>query len=183
MEAEIPNWDCFVEIRNTAKEKWNTLLGRVDIQGSEEQMVSFYTSLYHLYIQPNNIADVDGTYRAENDSVYSSRDKKFYSTFSLWDTFRAVHPMYTILTPDFVKTFVNSLMEAYGHKQIDSSCEAETSSYLPRWGVWGRETNTMVANHAVPVLVEAYCEGLLPDTYSLHDIFLGNLYFCIKVAL
>lgn len=171
MKAEIPNWDCFTEIRNTAKEKWNTLLGGVDIQGSEEQMFSFYTSLYRLYIQPNNIANVDGTYRAENDSVYCSRDKKFYSTFSLWDTFRAVHPMYTILTPDFVKTFVNSLMEAYSHKLIGFSCEAETSSYLPRWGLWGRETNTMIANHAVPVIVEAYCKGLLPDTYSLHDIF------------
>lgn len=171
MDTEVPNWDCFTEVRNAAKEKWNTLLAGVDIQGTEEQMVSFYTSLYHLYIQPNNIADVDGTYRAENDSIYCSRDKKFYSTFSLWDTFRAVHPMYTILIPDSVKGFVNSLMEAYSHKPVDSFCETEVNKYLPRWGLWGRETNTMIANHAVPVLVEAYCKGLLPDTYSLYDIF------------
>ena len=171
MLTEIPAWNCFDDIRKRALSKWNTMLANVKVSGNNEQMTAFYTSLYHLYIQPNNIADVDGSYRAENDSVYRSKDGRFYSTFSLWDTFRAVHPMYTLLIPDSVGGFVNSMMEAYTHKPVDVANESESNKYLPRWSLWGRETNTMVANHAVPVIVEAYLKGLLSDEYSLDEIY------------
>lgn len=171
MEKEIPHWDCFESVRNQAKDAWNEMLAKVDIKADSEKKTAFYTSLYHLLLQPNNIADVDGCYRAENDSVYQSTGGCFYSTFSLWDTFRAVHPMYTLLIPDSVGSFVNSMMQAYMHKPVNPADEANMSRYLPRWPLWGRETNTMVANHAVPVIVEAYLKGLLSDVYTADDYF------------
>lgn len=171
MEKEIPHWDCFESVRNQAKGVWNEMLAKVDIKADSEKKTAFYTSLYHLLLQPNNIADVDGSYRAENDSVYQATGGCFYSTFSLWDTFRAVHPMYTLLIPDSVGSFVNSMMQAYMHKPVNPADEANMSKYLPRWPLWGRETNTMVANHAVPVIVEAYLKGLLSDVYTTDDYF------------
>lgn len=171
MLAEVPEWNCFDNIRKRASSKWNSMFSNIEIIGNNEQMKAFYTSLYHLYVQPNNIADVDGRYRAENDSVYQSKDGHFYSTFSFWDTFRAVHPMYTLLIPDSVGGFVNSIMEAYTHKPVNSSNESESNKYLPRWSLWGHETNTMIANHAVPVIVEAYLKGLLNDEFSIEEIY------------
>ena len=79
--------------------------------------------------------------------------------------------MYTLLIPDSVGSFVNSMMQAYMHKPLNSADEANMSKYLPRWPLWGRETNTMVANHAVPVIVEAYLKGLLSDVYTTDDYF------------
>ena len=91
-------------------QRWNTLLQRVRVEGTDKQKTNFYTSLYHLYIQPNNIADTDGRYRGVNDSVSTSPSGEYYSTLSLWDTYRAAHPLYTILTPERVNGMVNSML-------------------------------------------------------------------------
>lgn len=171
LNAEIKDWGTFNLIRDAAKEKWNKILSKIILSGDEDKRISFYTSMYHLYIQPNNIADVEGTYRAENDTVYKSASGKFYSTFSLWDTFRAAHPMYTILSPELVGDFMESLMDSYTHKLIDENNQAEKNKYLPRWQLWGKETHTMVGNHAVPVLVDALLKGLTPSTYSNQDVY------------
>ncbi len=171
LEHEIPEWNSFAKIRSEAQAMWNKLLSKIDIKTDSEMMTVFYTSLYHLFLQPNNIADVDGRYRAENDSIYHSVGGRFYSTFSFWDTFRAVHPMYTILIPDSVGSFINSIFEGYLHKPTDIKNEAESNKYLPRWALWGRETNTMVGNHSIPVIVEAYMKGLLSDLYDMDDYY------------
>jgi predicted alpha-1,2-mannosidase len=147
MKAENPVWN-FDEMRRKAHEEWNTLLSGVQIEGTQDQKESFYTSLYHLYIQPNNIADVDGKYRGANDSVYVSGSKNYYSTLSLWDTYRAAHPLYTILIPDKVGDFVNTMLLHY-----------DRQGALPIWTLWGKENFCMIANHSVPVIVDAYLKG------------------------
>ena len=133
LQAEIPDWN-FEKIRTEAKHTWNTYLSRIRVQGSKEKKDVFYTSMYHLFIQPNNIADVS--------------QKPFYSTLSLWDTYRAAHPLYTIISPGQVDGFVNSLLHQY-----------DLQGFLPIWALWGKETYTMIANHAVPVIVDAYLKG------------------------
>ena len=133
LQAEIKNWD-FENVRKVAKSKWNELLSRVQIEGTTEQKNIFYTSMYHLFIQPNNIADVN--------------QPPFYSTLSLWDTYRAAHPLYTILAPERVDGFVNSMLHQF-----------DQQGFLPIWALWGKETYCMIGNHAVPVVVDAYLKG------------------------
>ena len=165
--AEIPEWNSFDQLSAVARDKWNDILKVVDAEGNQDQLISFYTSLYHLYIQPNNIADINGQYRASNDQICTASNGRYYSTFSLWDTFRAANPMYTLLTPDSVAPMVQSLMDSYNNMSV---AEGEYR-YLPRWYLWGRETNTMIGNHAVPVIVDAYLKNLLPAGCNVDSLF------------
>lgn len=149
LQAESTGF-TFEEISAKAVEHWNGYLSKITIDGTTEQKEQFYTSLYHLFIQPNNIADVDGRYRGADDSIYNSPDEdEMYSTFAFWDTYRAANPLYTILIPDKVGTFVNSMLRHYDEK-----------GYLPRWPLWGKDSRTMIGNHAVPVIVDAYLKGI-----------------------
>ncbi|MCD8228142.1 MAG: GH92 family glycosyl hydrolase [Bacteroides ovatus] len=148
LQSELPHWN-FNKVRKAAEKSWRDYLSLVKVTGTEDQKRNFYTSMYHLFIQPNNIADVDGKYRGPDDSVYTSATGKYYSTFSLWDTYRAAHPMYAILCPDKAAEMVNTMME-----------HAEVQGYLPIWALWGKESFCMIGNHAVPVVVEACLKGL-----------------------
>ena len=147
METELPGWD-FEATRQTAKENWNNYLSRIDVTGTEAEKTNYYTSFYHALIQPNQISDVDGMYRNANDKIVKTDGDAFYSTFSLWDTYRAAHPFYTLMVPEKVDGFVTSLVE-----------QGEAQGFLPIWGLWGKETYTMVANHGVSVIAEAYRKG------------------------
>ena len=147
MAAEVPGWD-FEGIRTAAKAVWNSYLSRIEVEGTDEEKTNFYTSFYHALIQPNEISDVDGRYRNAADSVVNATGGKFYSTFSLWDTYRAAHPFYTLMVPERVDGFINSLVD-----------QAEVQGYLPIWGLWGKENFCMVANHGVSVVAEAYAKG------------------------
>lgn len=147
LEKENPMWN-FDAIKNKAYQDWNQLLARIDITGDDNQKTNFYTSFYHLYIQPNNIADIDGKYRGANDSIYTSGTGEFYSTFSLWDTYRTAHPLYTITIPEKVGNFVQSMLDHY-----------KVKGYLPIWTLWGKENHCMIGNHAIPVIVDAYLKG------------------------
>ncbi|MDR1370391.1 MAG: GH92 family glycosyl hydrolase [Dysgonamonadaceae bacterium] len=142
-DAELSHWD-FDRVKKEAGDYWEKLLDRVKIEGSRDRKKNFYTSMYHLMIQPNNIADIDGQYRGANDSLFTSPFGKYYSTFSLWDTYRAAHPLYTIIAPEYVGDFVNTML-----------FHADTQGYLPIWALWGKENFCMIGNHAVPVVVEA----------------------------
>ena len=128
LAAEIPAWD-FDAVKVAAHAKWNEVLGRATIEGTDEQKKNWYTSLYHLFIQPNNIADVG--------------NKPFYSTFSTWDTFRAAHPLYTILAPEKAAEFVDSMLE-----------QGRRTGYLPIWTLWGHDNQCMIGTHSVPVIVD-----------------------------
>jgi len=136
----------FEEIRENAVNRWNEYLSKITIEGKADQKEQFYTSLYHLFIQPDNIADVDGLYRGADDSIYMApMQDEMYSTFAFWDTYRAANPLYSILIPDRVGEFVNSIIRHYDEK-----------GYLPVWPLWAHDSRTMIGNHSVPVIVDAY---------------------------
>jgi predicted alpha-1,2-mannosidase len=122
-------------------------------------------------MQPNNLANVDGTYRAPNDSIVKSTTGKYYSTLSLWDTYRAANPLYTVLTPDLAGKLVASMMDYYQYMPVDPNNPMVANKYLPRWGLWGKETNTMVGNHAIPVIVDAWMKGIKPEGYSDEQLY------------
>ena len=147
METELSGWD-FEATRQTAKADWNKYLSRIDVTGTEAEKANYYTSFYHALIQPNQISDVDGMYRNAKDEIVKTGGDAFYSTFSLWDTYRAAHPFYTLMVPEKVDGFVTSLVE-----------QGEVQGFLPIWGLWGKETFTMIANHGVSVIAEAYRKG------------------------
>lgn len=147
-----------------ADDQWNSYLSVIDIEGDSDQKSNFYTSLYHLYVQPNNIADVNGEYRGVGDKVFKAESGKYYSTFSLWDTFRAAHPLYTILNPKLAGDLVESIV-----------LHGEAKGYLPVWTLWGKENHCMVGNHAVPVVVDAYLKGLYSDGDRAYSLIKSSL--------
>jgi predicted alpha-1,2-mannosidase len=139
----------FDVIRQNAKNVWNRYLAKVTIAGSDEQKENFYTCMYHLFSQPANIADVDGQYRGADDQVKLSPDKAYYSTLSLWDTYRSAHPLYTILDPGKDAAIVASMIRHF-----------DAVGTLPVWTLWGKENFCMIGNHSIPVIVDAYLKGL-----------------------
>ena len=148
LATEIAN-KSFDQVAKDAKDQWQRELSKISIEGSQTQKEIFYTGLYHAYTQPNNIADVNGDYMASDYTIKNAPDKQHYSTFSLWDTYRAAHPLYTILQPKRSASFINSMIRQY-----------ETFGYLPIWQLWGEENYCMIGNHAIPVIVDAILKGV-----------------------
>ncbi|MDD3788332.1 MAG: GH92 family glycosyl hydrolase, partial [Petrimonas sp.] len=147
LAAEVPGWD-FEATHLQAKNEWNKYLSRIQIDGTEAQKNNFYTAMYHLFIQPNNIADVDGKYTGPNRQVSQSSGGKYYSTWSQWDIFRAAYPLYTVISPELIPDFVNSMLDY-----------SEQQRHLPIWALWGQETYTMIGSHSVPMVADAYLKG------------------------
>lgn len=148
INEEIGIWD-FGAIRTLATTKWNTELAKLNIEtGSKADKRTFYTALYHTMIAPSLFNDADGTYRGTDKEVYENPGFDNYSVFSLWDTYRTAHPLFTLVQPNLVNDFVNSLLVAY-----------EQQGKLPVWHLKGNETNTMVGYHSVPVIADAYLKG------------------------
>lgn len=147
LQAECKHWDFDAATRQ-ARNAWNHLLGRIEAKGSQEELTNFYTAFYHTLIQPNNIADVDGTYRNAKGQPATAEGGTFYSTFSTWDTYRAAHPFYTLAVPEMVDPFVRSLVS-----------QAEVQGHLPIWTLWGKENYCMIGNHSVSIVAEAYEKG------------------------
>jgi len=148
MKAELKGWD-FDKVVTETNNKWETELGKIKIDGTTEQKQIFYTGLYHAFTQPNNMADVNGDYQASDLTIKNAADKKHYSTFSLWDTYRAAHPLYTLIQPERTADFINSMIRQY-----------DTYGYLPIWQLWGDENYCMIGNHAIPVIVDAALKGI-----------------------
>ena len=135
LAAEIPAWD-FDGVRAATRAKWEVLLGRIGISDCTDTVkTNFYTALYHVCLQPHNLGDAGKPPR--------------YSTFSCWDTFRASNPLYTILCPEYVAPFVNSLL---------ASCETH-DGMLPILAFWGEDGYNMVGHHAVPIVCDAILKG------------------------
>lgn len=148
LQTEIPHWD-FDAVRDAAEKKWDAVLSRVQIEGSRADKENFYTSMYHLFLQPNNIADVDGAYRAtKTNQKKISPTKNYYSSWSIWDTYRAAHSMYTILSPEYVDDFVESMMLHYSDM-----------GFLPINVYYGKETYCMIGNHAISIISESIMKG------------------------
>lgn len=145
--VDMPDWD-FDSVLSENREKWSALMNLFDLKGTNEQKQNFYTSLYHLFFQPNIYSDVNGDFRAADDNVTSAPGMRQYSTLSLWDTFRAAQPLLTLIHPNLVSDIVNSMIS-----------HSEAQGFLPIWALWGRENYCMIGNHAVPVIVDAVLRG------------------------
>ena len=141
---ENPEWD-FDSVHQHTVDAWEKEFSNIRIEGSEEQKAIFYTGLYHAYIQPNIISDINGEYMRPNYDIGKVPiGEHEYSTFSLWDTYRAAHPLYTILQPKRTAEFVNSMLRYY-----------DDYGLLPIWNMWGTDNYGMLGNHAIPVMVDA----------------------------
>ncbi|MBK6342234.1 MAG: GH92 family glycosyl hydrolase [Flavobacteriales bacterium] len=148
LEAEVPHWD-FDLVRKQAEDAWNAKLNKVQVKGgTKEQQRAFYTALYHSYVAPCIFNDVDGQYRGMDGEVHKA-DHNVYSVFSLWDTFRALHPLMTVLEPEMTSDWIQTFLLHY-----------KQSGRLPVWELWGNETDCMIGYHSVSVIADAYAKGI-----------------------
>lgn len=149
MEQEAPHWD-FDRYVAAADADWEKQLGKIEVKGTEVQKEIFYTALYHTMIQPNTMSDVNGEYMAADYTTRKvANNETHYTIFSLWDTFRASHPLYTLLEPERVTDFVKSMIRQY-----------EYYGYLPIWQLWGQDNYCMIGNHSIPVITDAILKGI-----------------------
>ena len=149
IQVEMPGWE-FERAKAEASRSWNSELNRIWVDGgSESQRRTFYTALYHAMLTPNTLNDVDGQYRGMDGAVRRANGFTMYTVFSLWDTFRAEHPLFTIIDRKRASDFVQSLLVKY-----------EESGILPVWELASNETWCMIGYHAVPVILDAYVKGI-----------------------
>ena len=149
MEKELSHWD-FDQVRKEAVDKWNKELAIVSVDSDDERAKKiFYTAMYHAFIAPTKYCDVNGDFRGHDDKVYSNNSWTNYSTFSLWDTYRTLNPLFTILKPSLVSDMVNSYMSIF-----------DQQGKLPIWPLVGGETECMPGYSAVPVIADAYLKGI-----------------------
>ena len=149
LQAEVPENDFDKYLAET-KANWNRQLGKIEVKGdNEDDKVNFYTALYHSMIAPTIYNDVDGTYYGPDKKVHQADGWVNYSTFSLWDTYRAAHPLFTYTEPERVNDMIKSFIAFY-----------EQNDRLPVWNFYGSETDMMIGYHAVPVLADAYLKGI-----------------------
>ncbi|MBP1221768.1 GH92 family glycosyl hydrolase [Flavobacterium sp. 1355] len=147
IKSEIPNWD-FDKIVKEANSKWNKELSKIQIKASDKTMKVFYTSLYHTMFAPSVFNDANRDYRGTDKKVYEKANFTNYTTFSLWDTYRGLHPLYTITQADKINDIVKSFLAIY-----------QQQGRLPVWHLMGNETNTMNGNHSIAVIADAYLKG------------------------
>ena len=147
LKSEIPNWN-FEKVKLNAEKVWNDYLNRIDIEAPQKQKEIFYTSLYHLLLQPSNIADLDGKYRGANDAINNAPNKEYYSTLSIWDIYRGAFPLLQIIAPEKIDGIINTLL--LHHK---------AAGFLPIWTAWGQDNYCMIGNHAIPMILSAYNNG------------------------
>ncbi|WP_448548099.1 GH92 family glycosyl hydrolase [Thalassotalea fusca] len=139
----------FEQYHSNAQKLWHKALAKVDIDASDDNKTQFYTALYHSYLAPRVFSDANGQYKGPDGQTHRATDTYRYSFFSLWDTFRALHPWKTITDTVASKQMITSMMEHY-----------EVYGLLPVWNFQGNETDMMMGYHAVPVIVDAYLKGL-----------------------
>jgi predicted alpha-1,2-mannosidase len=148
LTAELPGWD-FEKVKAAGEQKWNAELSKIEVTGNEEKKKIFYTALYHTAVVPCVNMDVDGAYRGMDNNIHKAEGFTYYSVFSLWDTYRAANPLYTIIdrkrASDYIKTFLTHYKEG---------------GRLPVWELASNETNCMIGYHSIPVIVDAYVKGI-----------------------
>ena len=149
VEAEIPGWD-FDGVRSAARQAWNDYLSKIDIRTQNaDQRTMFYTALYHTGLQPNLFTDADGRYFGMDLKPHQgSVDEPVYTIFSLWDTFRAYHPLMTIIDPELNEAFIRSLIQ-----------KEKEGGVFPMWELAGNYTGTMIGYHAASLIADSYAKG------------------------
>ena len=150
MQAEIPDWN-FEEIRQQGKQKWNKELSKVVVETlSEEDKITFYTAMYHCFLSPVVYEDVSGMYRGLDQNIHQSESFTNYTIFSLWDTYRALHPLFNILQPKRNGDMINSML---AHQ------EESVHKMLPIWSHYSNENWCMIGYHSVSVIADAVAKG------------------------
>ncbi len=156
LESEIPHFD-FNKTVKEAESKWQKELNKILVEGgTETQKKIFYTALYHTLITPNIFNDVDGRYYGMDRKIRTTKDFNYYTVFSLWDTFRAEHPLLTIIDRKRSRDFVKTLLAKY-----------EESGLLPVWELASNETWTMIGYHSIPVIFDSYMKGISDFDHEL----------------
>ena len=146
-EAPHNNFDIY---REETHNSWNRHLSRIEVKGgTHDRQVCFYTALYRTMIAPTLFCDVDGNYLGADGVIHKTEGWDNYSTFSLWDTFRATHPLFTYIVPQRVSSMINSFIAFY-----------KQHGRLPVWNMWGSETDMMIGYHSAPVIADAYLKGI-----------------------
>lgn len=149
LKAELPGWD-FEKTKTEAAKTWDTELSKIEITESDKDKLSvFYTALYHTMMQPNIAMDVDHQYRGRDNEIHTAEGFDYYSVFSLWDTFRAAHPLYTLIEKKRTADFINTFLAQY-----------EQGGRLPVWELASNETDCMIGYHSVSVMADAMAKGI-----------------------
>jgi len=158
LNAEIKDWN-FDKVVADAKNGWNKELAKIEVEGGrEEDRKNFYTAMYHAFLNPNLFMDIDGKYRGTDHKVHQVKGFTNYTVFSLWDTFRALHPLFTIIDQKRTTDFVKTLLQIY-----------DDGGRLPMWPLAGNYTDDMLGYHSVPVIADAYMKGI--RNYDLKKAF------------
>jgi predicted alpha-1,2-mannosidase len=158
LETEIGNKN-FDEVLKQSQSVWENELGKIQIEDeNHDNKVKFYTALYHTMIAPNLYQDVDGRYRGMDLEIHKTTDFDYYTVFSLWDTYRAAHPLYTIIDQQRTNDFINTFNAKYNE-----------GGTLPIWDLSGNYTGCMIGYHAVPVIADAYLKGI--TDYDVEQAF------------
>ena len=150
LHSELSDWN-FEALRERSRARWDRELSRIAIEGSDQEKETFYTSLYHTFLAPNLYQDVNGQYRGLDQNIHTAKGFTDYTVFSLWDTYRATHPLFALIQAPRDADMINSMLAHY-----DQSVE----HLLPVWSLQANETWCMIGYHAVPVIVDAFAKGV-----------------------
>lgn len=164
METEVPDFD-FDAVLKKVLQQWNSELGKIEVKsGDETKKKIFYTALYHCFIAPNLYCDVNGDYRGRDNKIHTDTIHPQYTVFSLWDTYRALHPLFTIIQPKRDQDFINTFVK-----------QAQQGDRLPVWELSANETDCMIGYHSVPVIVDAWMKGLTDfDTATAYEAMVSD---------
>jgi len=155
MKAEMPGWN-FAKAKEEAAKLWDKELSKIEIvEKDKDKLAVFYTALYHTMMQPNIAMDADGMYRGRDNKIHKAEGFDYYSVFSLWDTFRAAHPLYTLIDKKRTADFINTFIKQY-----------EQGGRLPVWELASNETNCMIGYHSVSVMADAMSKGIKGFDYE-----------------
>lgn len=153
--SEIKGWD-FNKVKQNAEQLWDKQLSKIEVTESDrDKLAIFYTALYHTMVQPNIAQDLDGKYRGRDNKVHNGEGFDYYSVFSLWDTFRGAHPLYTLIEKKRTSDFINTFLKQY-----------EQGGRLPVWELASNETDCMIGYHSVSVMADAMAKGIKGFDYE-----------------
>lgn len=153
--SEIKGWD-FTKVKKEAESAWDKQLSKIEItETNKDKLAIFYTALYHTMVQPNIAQDIDGKYRGRDNKIHDGEGFDYYSVFSLWDTFRAAHPLYTLIEKKRTADFINTFIKQY-----------EQGGRLPVWELASNETDCMIGYHSVSVMADAMAKGITGFDYK-----------------
>lgn len=153
--SEIKHWD-FEKVKQDAETLWNKELSKIEVTSDDkDKLAIFYTALYHTMMQPNIAQDIDGKYRGRDNQIHTAEGFDYYTVFSLWDTFRGAHPLYTLIDKKRTSDYINTFIKQY-----------EQGGRLPVWELASNETDCMIGYHSVSVIADAMAKGITGFDYE-----------------